>query len=50
MKLLTSPQGTVLFNGLLDLILSWGVLNAENEKTDETLDGKTASGIVAWSL
>jgi hypothetical protein len=49
MKLLTSWQETVLFNGLLDLSLSWVSLGRIYEK-NKMLDGKPASGIVAWSL
>jgi hypothetical protein len=47
-KLLTSSQETVLFNGLLDLSLSWGSVGRIQE--DKTMDGKPASGIVVWSL
>jgi hypothetical protein len=49
MKSPTSSQGTVLFCGLLNLSLSLGS-SAEHKKRDKMLDGKPASGIVAWSL
>jgi hypothetical protein len=49
MKSPTNSQGTVLFNGLLELSLSLG-LYAEYKKKHKMLDGKPASGIVVWSL
>jgi len=49
MKSPTSLEGMVLFKGLLGLSLSWGIY-VEYKKKDKMLDGKPASGIVAWSL
>jgi len=49
MKLLTGLQGAVLVSGLLGLSPASG-LQAECKKEDETLDEKSASGIVARSL
>jgi hypothetical protein len=49
MKSATSLQETVMFSSLLHWSHAWGSVGRIKKK-DETLGGKTASGIVAWSL
>jgi len=50
MKWPTSSQETVLFKGLLELSLFWGVSRQNIRRRIKRWMEKTAFGIVTWSL